>query len=129
MDRGITGHTFINGDRIKVDGVAGMVELNDRVFTVANVGVNTVELNDDAGVNINSGAFGAYAGPGSAYLATRILAAHSHRKFGGIGDVGSMGGGGLATLTGGETIEVYVKNISGAQAVTLEYVALSIFRV
>lgn len=40
----ITGHSFSNGDPIVIDSVGGMVELNNREFVVANVTVNTLEL-------------------------------------------------------------------------------------
>lgn len=54
--------TYANGDRVWIDGVVGMTELNRREFTVANVdtGANTFELS-----GINSSAFGAYVSGGT----------------------------------------------------------------
>lgn len=42
-----TGHTFVNGDRVYISDVGGMVEVNDRIFVVANVAENTFELTDE----------------------------------------------------------------------------------
>ena len=38
--------TYTNGDRVKITGVSGMTQLNDEIFTIANVntGTNTFEL-------------------------------------------------------------------------------------
>jgi hypothetical protein len=54
--------TFANGDRIAITGVAGMTEVNNREFVVANVNItaNTFELS-----GINSTSFGAYVSGGS----------------------------------------------------------------
>jgi hypothetical protein len=57
----ITGTTLSNGDRIFVKDVAGMVELNNREFTVANKTTNTIELS-----GINGTGFTAYTSGGTA---------------------------------------------------------------
>lgn len=56
------GHTFVNGQKVKITGVVGMTQLNNNVYTVAGV---------VAGVSyqlsgINSSAYGAYTSGGSA---------------------------------------------------------------
>ncbi len=43
----ITGHSFTNGDKIILQSVGGMVELNNREFTVANTTSNTLELSGE----------------------------------------------------------------------------------
>ncbi len=55
--------TYANGDRVIISGVLGMVQVNNREFTVANVnvGANTFELS-----GINSTAYTAYASGGTA---------------------------------------------------------------
>jgi hypothetical protein len=57
----ITGTTLSNGDRIFVKDVAGMVELNNREFTVANKTTNTIELS-----GIDGTGFTAYTSGGTA---------------------------------------------------------------
>lgn len=41
-----TAHGLANGDTIRITGVVGMVEVNNRAFYVANVTANTFELQD-----------------------------------------------------------------------------------
>lgn len=53
-------HGFSNGDRVYITGVSGMVELNNREFTVANVTANTFELS-----GINGTGFTAYTSGGT----------------------------------------------------------------
>ncbi|MFN7054834.1 ubiquitin-activating E1 FCCH domain-containing protein [Hyphomonas sp.] len=45
------GHGFSNGDRIRITGVSGMTQLNNKIYTVANVTTNTFRLQ---GVNGSS---------------------------------------------------------------------------
>lgn len=54
-------HGYSNGDRIIIDGVGGMTELNNREFTVAGVTANTFQLS-----GINSTGFTAYTSGGTA---------------------------------------------------------------
>jgi hypothetical protein len=56
----ITGHSLSNGDRIFVKDVGGMVELNNREFTVANAATNTIELS-----GIDGSGFTAYTSGGT----------------------------------------------------------------
>lgn len=54
--------TYANGDRVIIDGVVGMTEVNNREFTVANVntGANTFELS-----GINSTSYTTYVSGGT----------------------------------------------------------------
>jgi len=62
----VTGHTFNNGDEIYIDNVAGMTELNEGKYLVANTTANTFELTDLDGNNINSTGYTAYSSGGTA---------------------------------------------------------------
>lgn len=42
-------HGFSNGDIVAIDGVVGMVEINDRTFTVASAAANTFALTSENG--------------------------------------------------------------------------------
>jgi len=124
-----TGHSFSNGNRVKIASVTGMTELNGQIYTVANAGANDFELNDDNGAGINTTGYTAYSADGTAFLATSVDVAHTHRQFGaGVGVVGSMSGGGLASLTSGDTLEVHVKNLTDATNLTVESAQFYIIR-
>ena len=68
----ITSHTFTNGDRVLISGVAGMTELNNREFTVANTTANTFELS-----GIDSTAFDAYTSGGTASKIVEVTTTYS----------------------------------------------------
>lgn len=67
-------HGFSNGDKVLIQSVAGMTEVNNRWFTVANQTANTFELS-----GINSSSYTAYSSGGTASeiveLATTYTAA------------------------------------------------------
>mgnify|MGYP002622877055 CR=1 FL=1 len=58
----ITGTSLSNGDRIFVKDVAGMVELNNREFTVANKTTNTIELSGVDGTGFTAYTSGGTSG-------------------------------------------------------------------
>lgn len=62
------GNNLANGDNLRITGVVGMTELNNLVYTAANVnvGAKTLELQDaDAVGNIDSTGFTAYTSGGT----------------------------------------------------------------
>jgi hypothetical protein len=122
----LSPNPFVNGDRVKIESVVGMVELNNRIFTVANRTATTIDLTDDGGGNIDSTGFGAYVSGGTVLLATKTRC-HTHRDFTTANDTGSYGNcSTIATLTAGNRIEVYIKNITGISNFTNETATLSI---
>ena len=123
-----TGHSFNDGDRVKIAGVAGMTELNGQIYTVANGGANDFELNDDNGADIDSTGYTTYSGPGTAQLATKIEQCHSHRRFSVNGDVGAMSSSGIASLTAGNALELHVKCIVAVVDLTIEGAQFSMIR-
>ncbi len=60
-----SAHGYANGDIVLITGVVGMVEVNDRVFQVANQATNTFELK-----GVKGAAYTAYGSGGSAYKLT-----------------------------------------------------------
>lgn len=56
----INAHGLVNGDPVYATGVGGMVELNNREFTVAGATANTFQLS-----GINTTAYGAFTAGGS----------------------------------------------------------------
>ncbi len=65
-------HGFSNGDRVFISSVVGMVELNNREFTVANQTTNTFELS-----GINGSAFTAYSSGGTAGKIVEVTTTYS----------------------------------------------------
>ena len=61
-----TGHGYSNGDEIRITGVVGMTELNNKRYLVANKTTNTFEITDIDGNNINGTGFTAYTSGGVA---------------------------------------------------------------
>lgn len=114
-----TSHGFTTNNKVKITGVTTADELNDRIFTVTRVNDNQFTLQEDNGGNVNGAGFGVGSG-GTAALATICVAVHSHRKFA-AADVGCLTGGGIVNLTGGETLELYVKGITDASDITVEH--------
>ncbi len=62
-------HGLANGDKIGINGVAGMTELNGNVYKVASKTDDTFELTDESDVNINGTGFTAYTSNGLIYPA------------------------------------------------------------
>jgi len=63
----IAGHGYSNGDEVYINSVAGMTQVNNRNFKIANVTANTFELTDITGLNnINSTSYTAYSSGGTA---------------------------------------------------------------
>ena len=61
-----TGHSYSNGDEISITSVAGMTELNNKRYKVANKTTNTFEITDIDGTNIDGTGFTAYTSGGVA---------------------------------------------------------------
>ena len=61
-----TSHGYSNGDEISITSVAGMTELNNKRYLVANKTTNTFEITNVDGTNINGTSFTAYTSGGVA---------------------------------------------------------------
>lgn len=59
-------HGFANGDIVWISGVLGMLNVNNRFFTVAGAAANTFQLHEMDGGNVNSTAYLAYISGGTA---------------------------------------------------------------
>src|SRR5574343_251981 len=61
--------TYANGNEIYIESVAGMTQINNKRYKVANVntGANTFELQDLDGNNVNSTAYSNYTSGGSIF--------------------------------------------------------------
>lgn len=58
-------HGYANGDLIRIAGVSGMTQVNERTFVVAGVTANTFQLKDVWGGNINTTGYTAYVSGGT----------------------------------------------------------------
>ena len=81
-------HGLSNGDKIFISGVAGMVELNEGQYLVANVTANTFELQDEDSADIDGTGFTAYTSGGTWVRGNALLAELecSNPAFGGAAD-------------------------------------------
>jgi len=66
------GHGFSNGDRVFIKSVVGMVELNNREFTVAGETTNTFQLS-----GVDSSAFTTYGSAGTAGKIVEVTTTYS----------------------------------------------------
>lgn len=73
-------HGYSNGDEVFISDVAGMTELNNRFFKVANVTTNTFEL-----VGIDSTNYTTYASGGSAYRVYTVASPYTEAQIWAIG--------------------------------------------
>jgi hypothetical protein len=61
-----TGHSFSDGDFVRIQNVVGMTELNNNIYKVDNKAANTFELNDADDNTIDGTGFTAYVSGGGA---------------------------------------------------------------
>lgn len=71
------GHGFVNGDWVSIAGVNGMTQLNGYSFIVAGAAANTFTLQNLDGIAINSTAYGAYTGGGTASRVYEIVSPYA----------------------------------------------------
>ena len=60
-------HGLVTGDYVLLDKVIGMIEVNNRVFSVTKVDVDNYSLKTIAGVAVNTSAFTAYTSGGTGW--------------------------------------------------------------
>lgn len=109
----LTGHPFINGDKISISGVVGMTQLNGNVYTVANKTTNTVELS-----GINGTGFGAYTSGGTAKL-VRVAYIRPLDEPVADGVAVDFGGGATGTINGAtakDALKIEIKDLAAAFA-------------
>jgi len=73
-----TGHPYIAGDFVKIVGVVGMTELNNRVFKVAAPGANDFQLQDVDGNNVDGTGYTTYVSDGTAEEVTKTVSGLTH---------------------------------------------------
>lgn len=62
----IASHGWSNGDEVVLEGITGMIELNNRSFVVRNATTNTFTLEDIYGASVDTSGYTAYASGGTA---------------------------------------------------------------
>lgn len=67
-------HGFATGDIIQIDDVAGMTEVNNRIFAATRIDADTFSLADLSGAAINTTSYAAYTSGGTAYHRGATLA-------------------------------------------------------
>jgi hypothetical protein len=59
-------HGYVTGERILIEGIVGMTELNNTSFLVVKIDANTFSLQTMAGVAVNTSSYSAYVSGGTA---------------------------------------------------------------
>jgi len=101
------GHSFTDGQLVKITGVVGMVEVNDRVFKVAAADATTFALTTYTDANVATGGYTSWSSGGTIQLATEIT--EINRDFPN-GSVGASGTSFPFNGVAGDFLEVYAKN-------------------
>ena len=123
------GHGYVNGNRVKIEGVGGATGVNDRIYTVASETDSTYALDADQGTDVDGTGFGVWSSDGTAQLATKLEGVHRHRKFGTNSDQGAFGARSFETLTLNNTLELWILGISDATNITVEAATFGIKRI
>lgn len=95
----VAAHGYSNGDEIEINSVLGMTELNDKRYRLANVTVNTFELQNIDGNNIDGTGFTAYVSGGTAKRVYEIVSPYTtsdlvNIKYDQLGDIMYLTAGG-----------------------------------
>jgi len=123
-------HGRSNGNEVCIINVAGMTELNGKIYKIANKADDTFELQDSESVNVDTSGFTTYTSGGTIQLATPVEA-HTHHRFpsGGAGTFQNLGGHTFETLTLNNFIELYLKNVTDNTNFTFDDLNMTIKRI
>ncbi len=124
----VVGHGYSDGDKVAAQDLGGMVEVNDRIYTIAGKTDDTFQLTDDNGDDVDGGGFTAYTTGGTVQLATETDV-HADRSFVTATSIGSASGGSIEPLIAGCQVEMYMKNTTDATNMTSETLTLKMKRV
>ena len=72
------GHSFSDGDQVKIVDVVGMTELNDNLYLVADKDATTFELTDLGGTDIDGSAFTTYISSGEVRVMVTTISGLTH---------------------------------------------------
>lgn len=125
-------HGLSDGNEALILSVAGMVELNVRIFKVADKAADTVELTDNGGASpandIDGSGFTPYTSGGTLYLAERTVV-HLHRKYQTAGDIGSTADSYFVEVPAGCWLVVATRNVTDDTNIVYEHVTLTMERI
>ena len=62
----VVAHPFVVGQRVTINDVSGMTDLNGNTYLISAIATDTITLQSLAGVDLNATAFGAYTSGGTA---------------------------------------------------------------
>ncbi len=106
-------HGRSNGEKVLIVDVVGMIELNGKLYTVANKADDTFELTDEEDVNVATGGFTSWSSGGTVQLATPIDA-HARRSYAVGTDIGDCSGVTIVTLTLNNLVQFFLRNETDA---------------
>lgn len=121
-------HKLNGGERIKIAGVLGMVEVNNQLFKVVRIDKDTFSLDAEDDTDVDATGYTAYTSGGTIQITNRVWA-HSDHSWAGGALIESVPGGVLNSLTLDNTLEYYLLNATDATDFTVEGVSLLMFKV
>ena len=74
----VTSHGLTTGDKIKIDSLVGMTELNGNIYVVTVVNANTFTLSDNMGNAINTQTYGKYLYDGKVRKMNTVFSGLNH---------------------------------------------------
>lgn len=95
-------HGFTDGEQVRISGVVGMTQVNNKVFTVDDATTNTFTLRDKTNtVDINSIGFSTYLSGGSVIVVENAFTGLDHLEGRTVQVIGDGGYIGTETVSGG----------------------------
>jgi hypothetical protein len=114
-------HGFDDGDKVRIEDVVGMTELNDRIFIVCDSASSTFGITDLEGDRINGSAFQAYLSGGTVEKVASVFSGLDHLEGESVSVCADGQDAGLKTVSGGSiTLDGYYNSVS----VGLPYVSV-----
>lgn len=108
-----TAHGFSNDQKVKIEDVMGMTELNHNVYTVKNITTNTFDLySEDGSTPIDGTGFTPYSSGGTAQRVTKVMEGLNHHEGKNVAVLVDGAAHPEKTVTSGQiTLDIYGNKI------------------
>ena len=117
-------HGLSNGQVVRIDGISGMTEINDRLFTTANVATNTFQLSGE-----NSSGHTSYSSGGTWAKATAGVAVTTTYFTNGDTDATGSLSSTWATAAQNGIININASAIGAVSSLRLKFSATGCYKI
>ena len=124
----VTGHGLSGGEYVYISGITGMVELNQQIFKVVYVGVDTFSLDALDDTDVDATGYTAYDSGGTIQEVNTTRVVRADHEYVSANKEYSIADGGLKSLTAGEYLMVFVMGQTDATNYLAVHNHLSIHR-